>query len=420
MLGIIWGMNVPLRVLSIIGMVLLAVLALFLAVLLLLAFFPFTYRVSGSKDAEGLKLSVKVNWLFGLFRVRFRYPEPGHLTARALWFTLFDCRIPPETGGDGSGGELEEKDFGKKLSGLLGKSKSGKDRKAQKHSSAGEGGKENGTEAGKRGAAEGDRAQDDGGRKSAEDSAAQSGSSNGAGGVGSAGALNEAGGTDSEGASEGAGGTDPADALDEAGAAGASEGTDKGTGQGSEGADASGSVGNDTLENTSDSAGSSDSGGASEASQESSGKFSQKIQKIKYTICNIYDKIKKIWKNISYYIELLQEENTKQLAAHALERGKKVFKSVGPRHVKGELVFGAGSPDTTGYLYGGYCVVASLFGIGFRVTPDFEQKRLEGEFDVSGHVILWVFAINGLKLLFDRKLRVFLRGLKAAQKKASA
>lgn len=407
MLGIIWGMNVPLKVLSIVGMVLLAALALFLAVLLLLAFFPFTYRVSGSKDAEGLKLSVKVNWLFGLFRVRFRYPEPGHLTARALWFTLFDCKIPPEIGGEGD--EPAEKDLGKKLSGLLEKSKSGKDRKARKHRPAGEDGKEDDrkhrkqrrAEAREHGGAEEDRAQGGGGHQGAEDSADQSGSSNGAGGADSASALEGASGADSAGASNGAG---------------ASEGTDKGSGEGSAREDASGGTENETSEN----AGNPDSGGASEASQESSGKFFRKIQKIKYTICNIYDKIKKIWKNISYYIELLQEENTKQLAAHALERGRKVLKSVGPKHVKGELVFGTGSPDTTGYLYGGYCVVASLFGTGFWVTPDFEQKRLEGEFDVSGHVILWVLAINGLKLLFDRKLRVFLRGLKAAQKKASA
>lgn len=321
MLGILLGTNIPMRILSIVGIVLLAVLGLLLTALLLFAFFPFTYRVSGSKDAQGLRLAVRVNWLFGLFRVRFRYPEPGRLTARVLWFTVFDCKIPPKTG---EGGKECEPHSG------TGKEKTEKKAEAEKH-----------------GGAERDR-KGDGGRQGTSDSADQAEASKGAGAR--------------------------ADAPDSA---------ESGT-------------------------------------SERAGKFFRKLQKIKYTICSIYDKIKEIWKNISYYIELLQEENTKQLAAHAVQRGRKVLKSVRPKHVRAELVFGTGSPDTTGYLYGGYCMAASLFGTGFWVAPDFEQKRFEGEFEVSGHVILWVLAINGLKLLFDRKLRVFLRRLKDAQKKASA
>ena len=56
----------------------------------------------------------------------------------------------------------------------------------------------------------------------------------------------------------------------------------------------------------------------------------------------------------------------------------KVMKSAGPKHVRIELVFGTGSPDTTGYLYGGYCVLASALGAGFWVTPDFEREQEQG------------------------------------------
>ena len=36
------------------------------------------------------------------------------------------------------------------------------------------------------------------------------------------------------------------------------------------------------------------------------------------------------------------------------------------------------------------------------LEPDFEFKRLEGEFDIAGHVMVWAFVINGLKLLLDK------------------
>ena len=346
MLGVLWA-TIPMKVLSIVGAVLLAILALSLAGFLVFLFFPFTYRVSGSKDASGIRLAVKVNWLFGLFRVRFGYPEPGRLTVKALWFALFDSRIPP----DPQEGEGGRKRRGKKKK--SGKKKSGKMDSGGKRSD------------GKRS----DRKASDGKRP----------------GSGPAALPERAAPPERADLPSGA---DPAD--------GPADRPEERAGEGA----ASGSFDREP--------------------QESTEKFSKKIQTIKYTICSSDDKIKKIWKNISYYIELLQEENTKQLAAHAMQRAVKVMKSAGPKHVRIELVFGTGSPDTTGYLYGGYCVLASALGAGFWVTPDFERRIFEGEFEAAGRVTVWVLAVNGLKLLFDRKLRVFLRGLRAAQRKASA
>lgn len=305
-------LGIVLKILSIFGIVLLVVLALVLLGTLLFLFFPFTYEVQGSKDQErGLRLSLKASWLFGLFRVRFGYPQPGRLTVKVLWFSLFDMQIPPE----------------KKTA-----------EKEPEESEAETSPKEHGT---------------------APESAIEPHTQKKSGKIGIF--RHEA-----------------------------SESTNADT--------------------------------ASEVPPSSSepgffGKISQKFQKIKYTIYNIYDKIKKIWENISYYIELLQEDNTKQLAAHALFRAGKILKSIRPRRMKVQLVFGMDSPDTTGYLYGTYCILAATIGPGVQITPDFEKKRFEGEFDIAGHIVIWVFVINGLKLVLDRRLRLFLKKLKAGLKK---
>lgn len=327
-----------LKVLSILGIVLLAVLAVMLLGLALVLFFPFTYRLSGSKDAEGLRLSVKVNWLCGLLRVRFRYPAPGRLTAKALWFSLLDMKIPPEKT------VQEETDSGPADAGSPSRKKASRKADSSKPSEP----------------------------EAAESKAIDSEVAHAEAVLNAAKATN---GPKTEGFPEAGSEADPA----------------VGEGEG-------------------------------QTAQEGGpfGKISQKVQGIKYTIYNICDKIKGIWKNISYYMELLQEENTKQLAAHAFFRAGRILKGIRPKHVKVRLLFGTGSPDTTGYLYGAYCILSAPLGAGVCVTPDFEEKRLEGEFDIAGHVLVWTFVINGVRLFLDKKLRIFLRRLKTGRKKPAA
>lgn len=121
----------------------------------------------------------------------------------------------------------------------------------------------------------------------------------------------------------------------------------------------------------------------------SSGENLSGIGKIKRTICNLYDKIKEIWENIAYYRELFT------VSAEALI---KVLKSIRPRRIKADIRFGTGAPDTTGYVYGAYCMAAAGSRMAVWVTPDFDEKVLEGEFDISGRITLWVLLVNGWKI----------------------
>lgn len=145
--------------------------------------------------------------------------------------------------------------------------------------------------------------------------------------------------------------------------------------------------------------------------------FFKKFEKIKYTIRNIYDKIKNVWENISYYIELLREEETKQLFHHAMFRIGKILKSIRPRKIRGNILFGTGAPDTTGYAYGVYGMLSPFIGNKLIVTPDFTQTILGGDIYVAGHITIFTILLNGLKLLLDRKLRRFIKKMKAGRKK---
>lgn len=310
-------LGICLRILSILGILLLILLAFLAAVVFLVLFFPFSYRISGRKDSGGLELTVKGSWLFGLLRAGCRYPEPGHIKVKLLCFTLYDQAIFSEEG-------QEEKKPAKKKKRKAEK-KSRKETAADKpEDSEKENGQPNYEEDGP------DRQRDDGNVPGSEQ--------------------------DAGGQAESADGDQESQRQEE--------------------------------------------------KESFLGKITSKIEKIKYTFRNIYDKIKKIRENISYYAELLQKEETKRLLSDSMSAVGKILKSIRPRHIKADIRFGSGSPDTTGYLYGIYCMVFSGRGTGILVVPDFEEAVFEGEFDLSGRIAIWVLLVNGLKMYqLIRKLK---------------
>jgi len=347
-----------LQLLSVVVIILLVLLALSAAVLLLVLFFPVAYRICGSRDGEGILVSVKVKWLLGLFRMQYDYPETGHAVVKVLCFTLFDRKIP-------SG---EDKPRRKKPAG---ESRAVKDGSDEAESGSGPAVKDGSDEA-------------------------ESGFGPGEDADGGASAAGAGAGVSENPATDGA-----------AASGGDSEGN-------ADGAGASAGIGMSARQE--ETAGGFDESRNGEG-EPPPGKISQKIQKLKYTINGIYDKMKKIWENISYYIGLIREEETKQLFSHIFFRLGRMFRGIRPRHIKAEMVFGTGSPDTTGCLYGLYCMLSGGAGRGVLVIPDFEQAVFRGRLEMAGHITLWVLVFHGARLLFDKKLRRFLKKVKKQSKK---
>ena len=308
--------DIILEILSIIGIILLVLLAVILVLLLLVLFFPITYRFYGNK-AEDIVADFKAKWLFGFFRVYYRYPEAGTLYVKVLWHTLFQKKLPQD-----SGDNSENMSDPKEKPVALEKQTTSSSSLSVTESDSGV----------------------------AEPIAPD---------------KEEAGDASSDDARE---------------------------------------ISVDVSVED-------------KAEESQNNGFFKKIEKIKYTILNIYDKIKEIWENITYYVELLKEENTKALFQHITKRLGIILKSIRPRHMKANIVFGTGAPDTTGYLYGVYGMLSAGLGADFLVEPDFEQAVFKGEIQFSGHITIWVLLINALKLFFDPKLHLFIKKVKAGMPK---
>ncbi|MBQ2100238.1 MAG: hypothetical protein II477_04085 [Lachnospiraceae bacterium] len=139
----------------------------------------------------------------------------------------------------------------------------------------------------------------------------------------------------------------------------------------------------------------------------------QKKKKEKKPKVPIKEKLQKLKDEVVFYKELWEDGNTKPFVKDALARLLHVIKNLLPRKVTGKLLFGAETPDVTGKVYGGYCVVRSLYPKRFflELTPDFERKVLEGELMVKGHFNVFTILWDGLRILFDKRFKILKRKL---------
>lgn len=323
--------NIIIMILSLIGRILLGLLALVFLLLLLVLFFPVTYRLRGERSEDKLTASARADWLFGVIRVRYAYPEPGNVTVKLLWKKLVDT-----SAASGKGKDADQEKKG-----------SDKEQKAG-------------------GDSEAEAVPENGG--STEAAEAETNTTDGA----------EAPGVETDDSKAEAAGTETGDS------------------------------GNETHD------------ADDEGADTPADGFLGKISKIKYTILKIYGKIKDIWEHLSYYAGVLREDNTVALWKHVRQRLGKMLRAIRPRRINGSLIFGTGAPDTTGYLFGVYGMLSPLLHYSLCVTPDFTQQILEGSIDISGHITLWALTWNGLKLLLDKKLRLFIQKMKAGRRGAES
>ena len=140
--------------------------------------------------------------------------------------------------------------------------------------------------------------------------------------------------------------------------------------------------------------------------------FCNIIEKIKDKIKQIIEKIINIRELATYYIKLLKEEDTNQILSKIFTGSGKLLKSIRPRKIKGQILLGTGSPDTTGYAMAVYGILFPYLGQNLVLTPDFEDKVLEGRLYVKGRIIVGILLFHGGKIALDRRLHLFIKKLK--------
>ncbi len=125
-----------------------------------------------------------------------------------------------------------------------------------------------------------------------------------------------------------------------------------------------------------------------------------------------YEKWIGIRDKIQYYIAILKEQDTKDLLAHCKIRIIKILKSIRPRKITFQGTVGFATPDTTGYLYGVYCIMSSYLGENVILIPDFEKEIIDVTGSLKGRITIFVLAWNALQIYLDKRLMRLISKLK--------
>ncbi|MBE5948215.1 MAG: DUF2953 domain-containing protein [Lachnospiraceae bacterium] len=114
--------------------------------------------------------------------------------------------------------------------------------------------------------------------------------------------------------------------------------------------------------------------------------FKSLISKIKQTFRKICDTIKTVKDKIQKIDEFLHDEKNIELFTLGKNELFYLLKHYMPRKWKGRLLLGTGDPASTGYALGTLYALYPVHGGNLIVTPDFDNKVIEGNVFVRGRI----------------------------------
>lgn len=142
-------------------------------------------------------------------------------------------------------------------------------------------------------------------------------------------------------------------------------------------------------------------------------------EKIKRAVLNLIEKIqsiiqklKSLYANIEYYLNILKMPETAALASKAFELLKKILLHIMPKKLFAHCIIGTGDPAGTGQILAIQGILYPILEDKVVIVPDFDEKRTEVDFSLKGRIIIFTLAICLLRILFDKNLRKLVKLLK--------
>lgn len=119
----------------------------------------------------------------------------------------------------------------------------------------------------------------------------------------------------------------------------------------------------------------------------------------------IFARIKSVFAGIKKAIVFLKDKKNRKSLKLVKDQLFRVLKEVRPRKFKGYASYGTGDPATTGKLLGVIAVFFGVIGRSISVVPDFENKKLIGDFFIKGKFRAFVLLSAFFKLMKDKNIK---------------
>lgn len=129
------------------------------------------------------------------------------------------------------------------------------------------------------------------------------------------------------------------------------------------------------------------------------------IRKIKEKIINIFKSLANIKRKLKLIKEFIRDEVNKEGLRVVFGSAKKLIKHILPKRFRANVVFGTGDPCSTGQALGVAGLLYGIYGDNVHITPDFENKVIEGDLYAKGRIRLVTVLIIVIKLIFDKRFK---------------
>lgn len=149
-------------------------------------------------------------------------------------------------------------------------------------------------------------------------------------------------------------------------------------------------------------------------------KINDKISDIKRKIRNKFKKIDFIFYKISSIIKFVRHETTGRAIRKVMKEVVKAIRYVGPRKMKGTVVFGTGDPSTTGMLIGGVSLFKAATNNDVMFTPNFDESCFAGDIYVRGRIRVIYFVRMAARLWFNKDIHDVWKRYRKMQKSFKA
>lgn len=143
----------------------------------------------------------------------------------------------------------------------------------------------------------------------------------------------------------------------------------------------------------------------------------EKLNAIKEKMSQTENKVEALQQKALYYWELIKEPDTIALLRKVKPAILKALKQILPRKIHVHATIGLGEPDTTAQVYGFAEIVIAYLNQDIEITPELNEKKIEGEAFVKGRLYLFVLLWEVIKLLLNKRLWKLIKKLKAGRKK---
>lgn len=141
------------------------------------------------------------------------------------------------------------------------------------------------------------------------------------------------------------------------------------------------------------------------------------ITKISCTYQQICGKVDAGQKKLDLARAFLENQENRNTIHLLWKQVKKLFRHILPRKIRGRVRFGFDDPSTTGQILTYVSPFYGWYAKTLELEPVFEEKVLEGELHVKGHIrvasLFWIV----IRVVLNKNFRVLLKKAKALGKK---